>query len=572
MTKLTNIIDKVGDSNPQIFRELKERLTPRNITLALVCAAIVQGLVLLYFNGQIPIPAYEGISAEKLAIHSNYCTVPPSISYDESFCRLSANGSFDINWQKWWLDIFSTLCWILPLGLILGSAYTLVADLVSEEKRGTLNFIRLSPQSAQTIFSGKIIGVPSLIYLAIAAITPLHFIAGINAGSSIPLLLSWYLAIGSLSFLLASATVLYVLLGGVQAILTVVAIAYPVCLPLFAINTFATQSIERSLEHGYEVGSESLRWFGLPIVSNAIWFYAFGISCCLVASYWVWQTLERRYLNPTATIISKSQSYRLNLCWQIWIAGFALSAILGNIGNYSYVREGAAYWFAAIDFAALLLLIPMLLPTKQALQDWSRYRRERVTHQRLAPVGFPDHGSETRQQRKFWQRELVKDLIGNDKSPALVAITINLSMALVLWLPLSLFTFERLLTKFQFVAGVCIAVSLIAIYAAIAHLALFFNFKQRKTWVIGGVGGAMFLPMVGALALSPSHTPTGLAAMLLVFSPLASMGISQLSAGAILAAFFTQLGIFAFLTRQLQRKLQQSGQSQSKGLTANNSI
>jgi hypothetical protein len=82
----------------------------------------------------------------------------------------------------------------------------------------------------------------------------------------------------------------------------------------------------------------------------------------------------------------------------------------------------------------------------------------------------------------------------------------------------------------------------------------------------------MFLPMVGALALSPSHTPTGLAAMLLVFSPLASMGISQLSAGTILAAFFTQLGIFAFLTRQLQRKLQQSGQSQTKGLAANNSI
>jgi hypothetical protein len=568
MTKLTNIIDKVGDSNPQIFRELKERLTPRNITLALVCAAIVQGLVLLYFNGQIPIPAYEGLSAEKLAIHSNYCTVPPGSSYDESFCRLGANGGFDINWQKWWLDIFSTLCWILPLGLILGSVYTLVADLVREEKRGTLNFIRLSPQSAQTIFSGKIIGVPSLIYLAIAGILPLHFIAGLSGGRSITLLLGWYLAIGSLSFLLASATVLYVLLGGVHAILTVVAIAYPVGLPLFAINTFATYSSER----GYEMGSESLRWFGLPVVGSFIWFYAFGISCCLVASYWVWQTLERRYLNPTATIISKSQSYRLNLCWQLWIAGFVLPAIFTNSRDYSYTREGLVYWFSAIDFAALLLLILLLLPTKQALQDWSRYRRERVTHQRLAPVGFPDHGSETRQPRKFWQRDLLKDLISNDKSPALLAIAINLGMALLLWLPLSIFTFERLLTKFQFVASACIAVSLIAIYAAIAHLALFFNFKQRKTWVIGGVGGAMFLPMVGALALSPSHTPTGLAAMLLVFSPLASMGISQLSAGTILAAFFTQLGIFAFLTRQLQRKLQQSGQSQSKGLIANNSI
>jgi hypothetical protein len=558
MTKLTNIIDKVGDSNPQIFRELKERLTPRNISLVLVCAAIVQGFVLLYFNSQIPIhiPMDDAASyptQTSTNVYSSYCLFPPNISYDDSLCRINFDGGFNINWQKWWLDIFSCLSWILPLGLILGSVYTLVADLVREEKRGTLNFIRLSPQSAQTIFLGKIIGVPSLIYLAIAAILPLHFIAGINGGGSMPLLLGWYLAIGSLSFLLASATVLYVLLGGVQAILTTVAIAYPICLPLLAINTFATHSIELS---GDGVGSDSLRWFWLPIVSNALWFDAFGIGCCLVASYWVWQALERRYLNPNATIISKSQSYQLNLCWQIWIAGFALTSILQGSGERHYVQESAAYWFAPLDFVALLLLIPLLLPSKQALQDWSRYRRERVTYG----------------QRKFWQRELFRDLISNDQSPALLAIAINLGMALVLWLPLSIFAFTRLLTEFQFVAGVCIAVSLIAIYAAIAHLALFSNFKQRKAWIIGGVGGAMFLPMVGALVLSPSHTPTGLAAMLLVFSPLASIGIPQLSMSAIFAALLTQLGCFAFLTRQLQRKLQQSGQSQTKGLAANNSV
>jgi hypothetical protein len=558
MTKLTNIIDKVGDSNPQIFRELKERLTRRNITLALICAAIVQGFVLLYFNSQIPIyiPMDDAASyptQTSTSIYSSYCSFPANSSYDDSLCRIGTNGGFNINWRKWWLDIFSCLCWMLPIGLILGSVYTLVADLVREEKRGTLNFIRLSPQSAQTIFSGKIIGVPSLIYLAIAAIIPLHFIAGINAGSSIPLLLSWYLAIGSLSFLFASATVLYVLLGGVQAILTTIAIAYPVCLPLLAINIFATYKIERG--DGMTLGS--LRWFGLPIVSSAIWFYAFEIGCCLIASYWVWQTLERRYLNPTATIISKSQSYRLNLCWQLWMAGFALSEILSGSPIYNRTKESPINWFAAIAFAALLLLIPMLLPTKQSLQDWSRYRRERVTHQ----------------QRKFWQRELVKDLISNDRSPALLAIAINLGMALILWLPLSLFAFKyHPYDGFLFIASVFVGVTLIAIYAAIAHLALFSNFKQRKAWMIGGVGGAMFLPMIGAFVLSPSHTPTGLAAMLLVFSPLASIGISQLSASTILAAFLTQLGIFALLTRQLQRKLQQSGQSQTKGLAAYNSV
>jgi hypothetical protein len=552
MNKLAQIVDRAGDSNPQLFREFKERLTVRNVSLALICTAIVQGFVLIYFNGQIPIPAYAGISSEKLIeVHSSYCEFAASSSYDESLCRLGMNGGFNINWQKWWLDVFSCLSWILPLGLILGAVYTLVSDLVREEKRGTLNFIRLSPQLARTIFGGKIIGVPILTYLAIAAILPLHFLAGINAGGNIFLLFSWYVAIGSLSFLFASAAVLYVLLGGFQAILTVIAVAYPVLMPLFAINTFAIKTIEG--RDGF--GSDSLRWFWLPITSNAVWFYTFEIGCCLVASYWIWQILERRYLNPTATIVSKSQSYRLNLCWQLWIAGFALPAIFGGSRDYSYVSSGAAYWFSAIDFAALLLLIPLLLPSKQALQDWSRYRRERVTH-----------------QRKFWQRELIKDLIGNDKSPAILAIAINLGMALLLWLPLSIFAFDRFLAIGQFVAGVCIAVSLIAIYAAIAHLSLFVNFKQRKTWTIGSVGATMFLPMVGAFVLSSNSTPTGLAAILLIFSPLVAIGIPQLSMGTILAAFCAQLGIFAFLTRQLQRKLQQSGQSQTKALTPNNSI
>jgi hypothetical protein len=556
MTKLTNIIDKVGDSNPQIFRELKERLTPRNISLVLVCAAIVQGFVLLYFNSQIPIhiPMDDAASyptQTSTNVYSSYCLFPPNISYDDSLCRINFDGGFNINWQKWWLDIFSCLSWILPLGLILGSVYTLVADLVREEKRGTLNFIRLSPQSAQTIFLGKIIGVPSLIYLAIAAILPLHFIAGINGGGSMPLLLGWYLAIGSLSLFFASATVLYVLLGGVQAILTTIAIAYPVCLPLFAINLFATDQIERG-----DGTLASLQWFWLPIASNAIWFYAFGIGCCLVASYGVWQALERRYLNPTATIIGKFQSYRLNLCWQIWIAGFALPSILQGSTEHDYPQQDAAGFLATLDFAALLLLIPLLLPNKQALQDWSRYRRERVTHG----------------QRKFWQRELVQDLIGNDKSPALLAIAMNVGMAIVLWAPLSFLTFYRLNIGIRFLAGVCLAASLILIYAAIAHLAIFFRFKQRKTWTIASVGLAMFLPLLGALVLSPNRTPTGLAAILLLFSPMASMGILQLAGGTIFATFVAQLGIFAALTRQIQRKLQQAGQSQTKGLTAHNSV
>ncbi len=543
---LDRLIDQVGDSNPQIFRELKERLTLRNIGIAVVASLLIQAFVLVYFNGQIPVPTYDTMPVRELVeTNSSYCVFSSNHDRYDSLCKLNGSGDFIINWQKWWSDVFSCLSWILPLGIILGSVYMLVADLVQEEKRGTLNFIRLSPQSARKIFIGKILGVPSLVYLAAALMLPLHIVVGFNAGGDIPLLASWYVSIGSIWFLLSSAAVLYVLLGGIQAILTVIAVGYPICLPLFAINMFASMTINQ--DDLLTRNGGNISWFGLPIASSALWFYAFGTGCCLVASYWVWEALERRYLNPTATTISKTQSYLANLCLQLSIAGFALPLLF----RAEYYKEGTIVGLAVMDFMALFLLIPMILPSKQSLQDWSRHRRERVTHQ----------------DRQFWQRELLQDLMFNDKSPTLLAIALNIGIAMVLWIPVSIVTFN-LSEGVRFIAGGCLATSLILIYAAIAHLGLFLNFKKRNLWIVAILGGVMALPLVGAFILSPSHAPTGFAAILLLFSPFAPMGIFQLAGGSILATFAAQLVMLAALTRQLQRKLQISGQSQSKELLA----
>jgi hypothetical protein len=544
---LDRLIDKVGDSNPQIFRELKERITARNISIAIVAALIIQGFVLLYFNSQIPIPSYEIASPYKLEeTNSIYCGFEIKDRY-ASLCELNEAGGFKINWQRWWSNVFTCLSWILPLGLILGSVYTLVADLVQEEKRGTLNFIRLSPQSARNIFIGKILGVPMLVYLAVAMMLPLHLGAGTIAGASLALLASWYVTIGSIWFLFSSAAVLYVLLGGIQAILTVIAVAYPVYLPLLVVNAFVSGTINR--DEWLDRTNEYLSWFGLPVMGNAILFCMFGTGCCLVASYWVWEALERRYLNPTATVIGKSQSYLANICLQIWIAGFVVPLIFQA---YSYSKESGIIGFAVIDFMALLLLIPMLLPSKQAIQDWSRYRRERVTHQ----------------HRQFWKRELVRDLINDDKSPALLAIAINLGIAMLLWVPTSIIAFSSITNGTRFLAGMCLAASLTLIYTAISHLGLFLNVKKRNLWIAASIVIMMILPPVGAYVLSPSHAPTGLAAILLLFSPFAGAGILQLAGGTILATFAAQLAMLAALTHQLQRKLQISGQSQSKELLA----
>ena len=380
--------------------------------------------------------------------------------------------------------------------------------------------------------------------MKIAPFIPLHLAVGLTAGGSLPLIASWYVSIGSIWFLLSSAAVLYVLLGGIGAILTVIAVAYPICVTLLTINLFTSATIDRA-EWLVTIG-KYISWFGLPIVSSAIFFNAFGTGCCLVASYWVWQALERRYLNPTATTIGKSQSYLINLCFQLWIAGFVLPSLLHS----NYFTEGTIMGLAGMDAIVLSLLIPMLLPSKQALQDWSRHRRERIAHQ----------------HHQFWQRELVQDLIHNDKSPALLAIAINIGMAMILWIPASIFTFHTL--GVRFLASGCLAASLILIYAAIAHLGLFLKVRKRNVWIMAIVAGVMLLPLVGAFILSPDRAPTGIAAIMLLFSPLASLWMMQLSVGTILATFAAQLLLLSALTHQLQRKLQSVGQSHSNKLLA----
>ena len=55
MKILDNIIDRVGDWNPQIFRELKERLTPRNIGITATISLLLQGVVWFIYDTQLQI-------------------------------------------------------------------------------------------------------------------------------------------------------------------------------------------------------------------------------------------------------------------------------------------------------------------------------------------------------------------------------------------------------------------------------------------------------------------------------------------------------------------------------------
>lgn len=109
-----NRLERLGNWNPQLIRELKSRLKPHNLAIAVTLSLVGQVLIAMS-------------------------------------CIRSLNGSFNINWPLLWADVFVRLSWFSTLALLGVGTYLLINDLAHEERRGTLNFLRLSPQSTNLL-------------------------------------------------------------------------------------------------------------------------------------------------------------------------------------------------------------------------------------------------------------------------------------------------------------------------------------------------------------------------------------------------------------------------------------
>jgi hypothetical protein len=182
---LTKLIDRLittgGDWNAQLFRELKSRLTIKNFVVVSLCSLLAQ--VSLLISSLLNLP-----TAPAQNIFQTYCRLdlsPLPFTSVWSVCQFAAsdkaysNERIDvINWTYWWESLFIDLSGIVAAFLVVVGVYLLAKDLRVEEKRGTMNFVRLSPQSAWDIFVGKFLGVPILIYLAAGLVIPLQLVAG----------------------------------------------------------------------------------------------------------------------------------------------------------------------------------------------------------------------------------------------------------------------------------------------------------------------------------------------------------------------------------------------------------
>lgn len=534
---LPNLLSCFSDWNPQFFREVKGRLKTRHVALTVITSFLLQGVFLLYFWTTLPTRTMNS---------SIYCTgrsEPYSFWRD---CVLDAAKNPRINWTLWWTNVFEALSWLLPFVLLMAGVYMLIGDLSKEERHGTLNFIRLSPQSSRSILLGKLLGVPLIPGLAVLLAVPLHLYAASQAKFAWTVVGSVYLiAIAACCFFFTAA-VFYACLGAAQGWLgaVVVWLSYSIVFPIWQSSQFAYPSHPKG---NYLYLSQ---WFYLPVGKNLGLFVGLAVMTLGIATLWNWLAINRRFRNPNRVILSKRQSYWMTLSFELFIFGFV----------FRQYPDWGTYRYAFIDLISLtvinlfwsVLLIAALTPHRQTLLDWARYRKDGTT----------------KHQQRAWRRTLIQDLVWGDKSPALVAIAINLLIPICLFTPWIL-TWRDSSPKVPGLLNLVFSAIYLLICAVIAQAILFSKFKRQPLVAAFVLGAVISLPPLAMLMIG-AH-PQSKTALLWLFSAFPFAGIEYASIPVIGFSFLTYLTVFTLLVTRQTRHLKKAGESELKALMAHQS-
>ena len=549
-----HLLDKLGNWNPQLFREIKGRLNIGNMAIASAFSLGGQLLLFMYYSVQLPVTPPNWNQTD--AIYSRFCALETGNSY-ETKCAIDALGNLAIDWPMWWLEIFIWLSILSVLALLVAGTHMLVSDLDKEERRGTLNFIRLSPQSAKTIFLGKILGVPILLYLATILAVPLHLYAGLAAQIPLNEILYFYIAVAASCALFYSTAMLFGLttswLGGLQPWLAsaMVFVVFGISwLPLTRTALDVLHFLSPLAKLRYQLfpvdkgdfdslveNLDKLQWFYSPVGTNIAIGLLLSLLVCGTGIYWMWQGWQRRFPNPSATVLSKRQSYLLVICCQVIFLGFALQSNPPVDSNFPILL--------LLNLVMFLALIAALTSDRQSLYDWARYRKQIVPS-----------------NQKLWRRYPILDLIWSDKSPAVVAIALNFLSSVIILTPWALLEKPEI-NKFW---GVICCLNLLLIYAAITQLFLFTKTRNQEILAACTVGGAIFLPplILSLLLLTPQKAPILWVSLTYsAFWPLWSVPASE---NTILLSILSQWSVLVLLNLKLRSQLKLAGESASKAL------
>jgi hypothetical protein len=348
-------------------------------------------------------------------------------------------------------------------------------------------------------------------------------------------ILGWDILMSSLAILLYLGAILATMWFKAQSIL-LTGIAVLLSYPLIYCSTMWYDLSQRW--HNTST-NRYINWYGLQVGNNLL-SYLLLAGLTSAGIYWLYQAIQRRYLKPTATVLSKKQSYVWSAMYHAGMAGFAvfgLNSVKLPLGLNS--DHMVAPITSLFSFGWLMLLIPLLLPSQQSLIEWSRQR----------PAG----------QKKG--HSLWADLIRYEKSPAMLAIAINIVIVATVWLPLTLLgdSFWSVMPKA--LLGISLTIVLAVIYSTITHWILFWKVNQRYAWMLGIVSGLVFLPPILGMLLSAGGGDKY--SIPLLFSPFLWTSIGNTSGLTSIVVFLLLAGVAVALNLKLWRGLNKVGRSES---------
>ncbi len=511
---------KLGDWNPQFFREFKGRLQPRSLSTTVMASLAIQTLILGYF--WLALPGNDTST-------NLYCT--GSAQYSAPSCIRDTAGNVLIDWPLWWLHLFQFLSWALPFIVLISGVYMLISDLGKEDRRGTLNFIRLSPQSSQSVLLGKLLGVPIVPFLAVALAIPLHLIAALSAGVSAKIVLTIYVLTTALAGTYFTGALVFAFLGGLQGWIGAIFVWFSFMFFFQLWWAFRNYGSQILLPHYF---------LSVPVGKSLGLTLAFWVVTLSVTTFWLWQVVNRRYRNPIATILSKRQSYLMTASVELWLLGFVFrersqyEGFLDDLGIIGFVN---LIWF--------VMLMASLMPQRQALLDWARYRHERIGH-----------------PQKLWNRPAIKDLVWGEKSPAVLAIGVNLLVVVAIFLPW-IATWNKPDQQLQALAAIALGCTYVLICAVITQLVMLLKSSRRNVLATAIVGGISFIPpiLLSMLSFYPAQIPIAW-----LFSAFPLVALNHATAMEICLSFLAHVGLLTTLSLQLHHRLKKAGESEMKAL------
>ncbi|MGD1857888.1 MAG: hypothetical protein ACFB2W_26930 [Leptolyngbyaceae cyanobacterium] len=436
----TDWINHIGNWNPQFLRECRGHLKPRSVIAAVGTSVLLQVLLIL----------------SQTSVYNDI--------------RISAR------------NIFQILTWTLPYFLLVVGGYYLVNDLAQEEKRGTLNFIRLSPRPAKEILLGKLLGVPILPYLIVLSAVPLHIWATWQAQVSILFLVSYYGLLIATAILCFSLALLTGITHQLRPKQTPASIAFAALgLFLFAPglmfwNTNLIWHHFENADRAFYLNSSpiSISWLYINLTNNSLINHGFVLLNLAIMTGFVWKMLERLFYQPRATLLSKRLSYSLTAYLNVLSWGF----FQNNQGWDSITAFALLY---GANFALMLLLISTLTPQRQQLFDWLSSHQSNVT-------------------TRLW----------NDKSPAVTAVGVNILIACALMVPWSILIAQaELPLAYLLLMPVSVALSWLT-YAAIAQLIFITKVRTPTMWAAGTLILWIFVPLIVLALFQKGNPPAAL--------------------------------------------------------------